>query len=210
MVVLGLSLAVLRTIYLDAVPPTVLAHDAAAVLYDTLVAYLRLGLRTILVLALVIAGGAFLTGPSATALGTRQRLTAGIGRLRGGAEHAGLRTGPVGTWVYANKPLLRIGAVTLAALTLVFSGQPTGKTILVLAGLLLVTLALIEFLGQPPQRTIVAPQPRPEPGSSAANEGPKGNVPKRDRRGRHGPRWARRPSEPSGQERDNGGNRTSS
>ena len=29
-----------------------LAHDAAAVLYDTLVAYLRLGLRTILVLAL--------------------------------------------------------------------------------------------------------------------------------------------------------------
>jgi len=97
MVVLGLSLAVFRTIYLDAVPPTVLAHDAAAVLYDTLVAYLRLGLRTILVLALVIAGGAFLTGPSTTALGTRQRLTAGIGRLRGGAEQAGWRTGPVGT-----------------------------------------------------------------------------------------------------------------
>ena len=94
MVVLGLSLAVLRTIYLDAVPPTVLAHDAAAVLYDTLVAYLRLGLRTILVLALVIAGGAFLTGPSTTALGTRQRLTAGIGRLRGGAEHAGLADRP--------------------------------------------------------------------------------------------------------------------
>jgi hypothetical protein len=135
----------------------VLAHDAAAVLYDTLVAYLRLGLRTILVLALVIAGGAFLTGPSATALGTRHSLTAGIGRLRGGAEHAGWRTGPVGTWVYANKQLLRIGAVTLAALALVFWGQPTDKTILVLAGLLLVTLALIEFLGQPPQRTIVAP-----------------------------------------------------
>ena len=92
MVVLGLSLAVLRTIYLDAVPPTVLAHDAAAVLYDTLVAYLRLGLRTILVLALVIAGGAFLTGPSTTAVRTRQRLTAGIGRLRGGAEQAGWRT----------------------------------------------------------------------------------------------------------------------
>jgi len=68
----------------------------------------------------------------------------------------------VGTWVYANKPLLRIGAVALAALALVFWGQPTGKTILVLAGLLLVTLALIEFLGQPPQRTIVAP---PTPGS---------------------------------------------
>ena len=77
-----------RTIYLDGVPAQVLPHDAAAVLYDTIVAYLRLGLRTILVLALVIAAGAFLTGQSVTALRTRQRLAAGIGWLRGGAEHA--------------------------------------------------------------------------------------------------------------------------
>jgi hypothetical protein len=109
----------------------VLPHDAAAVLYDTTVAYLRLGLRTILVLALVVAGGALVTGQSATAVRVRHSLAAGIGRLRGGAEHAGWRTGPVGTWVYANKTLLRIAAVTLAALALVFWGQPTGKTILV-------------------------------------------------------------------------------
>jgi hypothetical protein len=159
MVVLGLSLAVFRTIYLDAVPAAVLPHDAAAVLYDTIVAYLRLGLRTILVLALVVAGGALVTGPSATAVRTRQRLTAGIGRLRGGAEHVGWRTGPVGTWVDANKQLLRIGAVTLAVLALVFWGQPTGKVILLLAGLLLVALALIEFLGQP-SRPTVAPTTR--------------------------------------------------
>jgi hypothetical protein len=44
----------------------------------------------------------------------------------------------VGTWVYANKQLLRIAAVTLAALALVFWGQPTGKTVALLAGLLLV------------------------------------------------------------------------
>jgi hypothetical protein len=160
MVGLGLSLAVFRTIYLDAVPAAVLPHDAAAVLYDTIVAYLRLGLRTILVLALVVAAGAFLTGQSTTALRTRQRRTSGIGRLRGGTEHAGCRTGPVWTWVYADKQLLRIAAVTLATLALVFWGQPTGKTILLLAGLLLVALALIEFLGQPPQRTVVAPPTR--------------------------------------------------
>jgi len=157
MLVLALGLAVFRTIYLDAVPPAVLPHDAAAVLYDTIVAYLRLGLRTILVLALVVAAGALVTGQSATAVRTRQRLTAGIGWLRGGADHAGWRTGPVGTWVYANKQLLRIAAVTLAALALVFWDQPTGKTILLLAGLLLVALALIEFLAQPPQPTVIAP-----------------------------------------------------
>jgi len=160
MVALGLSLAVFRTLYLDAVPPAVLPHDAAAVLYDTMVAYLRLGPRTILVLALVVAGGAFITGQSTTAVRTRQRLAAGIGWLRGGAERAGWRTGPVGTWVYANKQLLRIAAVALAALALVFWGQPTGKTILLLAGLLLVALALIEFVGQPPQPTVIAPPTR--------------------------------------------------
>jgi len=116
--------------------------------------------RTILVLALVVAAGAFLTGQSTTAVRTRHSLAAGIGWLRGSAEHAGWRTGPVGTWVDANKQLLRIAAVTLAALALVFRGQPTGKTILLLAGLLLVALALIEFLGQPPQRTVVAPTTR--------------------------------------------------
>jgi hypothetical protein len=124
--------------------------------------------RTILVLALVVAAGAFLTGQSTTAVRTRHSLAAGIGWLRGSAEHAGWRTGPVGTWVYANKQLLRIAAVALAALALVFWGQPTGKSVALLAGLLLVALALIEFLGQPPQRTIVAPQPRPEPGSGSS------------------------------------------
>jgi hypothetical protein len=160
MLVLALSLAVFRTIYLDALPPHVLPHDAAAVLYDTIVRYLRLGLRTVLVLALLVAAGALVTGPSTTAVRTRQRLAAAIGRLRGGAEHAGLHTGPVGTWVYANKQLLRIAAVTLAALALVFWGQPTGKTVLLLAVLLLVALALIEFLGQPPQRTVATPTTR--------------------------------------------------
>src|SRR4029450_1939284 len=102
MLVLALSLAVFRTIYLDAVPAAVLSHDAAAVAYDTTVAYLRLGLRSVLMLALVVAAGAFLSGPSTTAVGTRQRLTAAIGRPRGGAGGGG-RTGPGGTWGEAHQ-----------------------------------------------------------------------------------------------------------
>jgi hypothetical protein len=104
------------------------------------------------VLALVVAAGAFLTGGSVTAVRTRQSLTGAIAWLRGSAEHAGLRTGPVGTWVSANKRVLQIGAVSLAALALVFWGRPTGKVVLLLALLLLVVLALIEFLSQPPER----------------------------------------------------------
>ena len=153
MVVLALGLTVFRAIYLDAVPAAVLPHDAAAVLYDTIVRFLRLGLRTILVLALVVAAGAFLTGQSVTAVRTRQGLTGAIGWLQGSAEQAGWRTGPVGTWVFAHKRALRIGAVAAAALTLVFWGRPTGKVVIGLAIALLVALAVIEFLGRPSHRT---------------------------------------------------------
>jgi hypothetical protein len=155
MVVLALGVAVFRSIYLDAVPATVLPHDAAAVLYDTIVRFLRLGLRTVLVLALVVAAGAFLSGRSVTAVRTRQGLAHAIGWLQGGAEQAGFSTGPVGTWVYANKRALRVGAVTLAALALVFWGRPTGKVVLGLTLALLVVLAVIEFLGRRPAQGAV-------------------------------------------------------
>jgi hypothetical protein len=151
MVVLALGLAVFRSIYLDAVPASVLPHDAAAVLYDTIVRFLRLGLRTILVLALVVAAAAFLTGQSVTAVRTRQGLSNAIGWVAGGAQRAGFSTGPVGTWIYANKRALRITAVAAAALALVFWGRPTGKVVLGLTIALLVVLAVIEFLGRPGQ-----------------------------------------------------------
>jgi hypothetical protein len=64
-----------------------------------------------------------------------------------------------GTWVYANKKALRVGAVALASLALVFWSRPTGKVVILLAVLLLVALALIEFLGRPPERV----QPTREP-----------------------------------------------
>jgi hypothetical protein len=159
MVVLALALAVFRSVYLDGVPASVLPHDAAAVLYDTVARFLRLGLRTILVLALVVAAGAFLSGSSATAVRTRQGLTGAIAWLQGSAEQAGLRTGPVGTWVHANKRALRIGAVVLAALALVFWDRPTGKVVLGLTLVLLAVLAVIEFLGRPAPRPVAGVTP---------------------------------------------------
>jgi hypothetical protein len=151
MLLLALGLAVFRSIYLDAVPASALPHDAAAVLYDTIVRFLRAGLRTVFVLGLVVAAGAFLTGQSVTATRTRQSLAGGIGCLQRGADGAGLRTGPVGTWVHANRRALRIGAVALAGLALVFWSRPTGKVVIGLTLVLLVVLAAIEFLARPGQ-----------------------------------------------------------
>ena len=149
MLLLGLTLAVLRPLYLDAVPST-LPHDAAASIYDTFVRFLRTSLRAVLVAGLVVAAAAFMTGGSVTAVNTRRALTRGIAKLRGGAESAGLHTGAFGPWVWAHKRVLRVGVVAAGAVALIFWTQPTAGVVIFLAVLVLVLLALVEFLGRPP------------------------------------------------------------
>jgi hypothetical protein len=156
MLALGVGILVLRALYLDARPAGVLTYDAAAAFYDTLVRFLRLGLRTVLVFGLIVALAAFFTGRSITAVRARAGLSRGIAWLRGGAEKAGFRTGPVGAWVYTYKRVLRIAVLGIAALVLVFWDQPTGRVIIGITLGVLVALVIIEFLGRPPSP--VAPE----------------------------------------------------
>ena len=156
MLVLGAGLAIARAIYLNSVPASAPA-DAAAAAFDILVRFIKTALRTLLVVGLVVAVGAFFTGPSAAAVATRSAISSGLGRLRRRGESAGLSTGPVGTWTYTHRHALRIGAVALAAVVFVFWGHPTAAVTIVIAVLLLVALGLIELIGRPP------PQPAPAP-----------------------------------------------
>ena len=147
MLVLAAALAIARGIYLNSVPQSTLPPDAAAVLYDTLVRFIKESLRVLLVAGLVIAAGAFLTGPSAAAARTRRAARSGLGWVRARRELAGLRTGPAGAWTGAHKRLLRIGAVAVAAVVFVFWGQPTVAVAIWIVILLLVALGLIELIG---------------------------------------------------------------
>ena len=157
MVALAVGILLFRTIYLNALPLGVFDREAAAAFFDTLVRFLRLGLRTVLVFGLIIALAGFFTGRSVTAVRARAGLKSGIGWLRGGAESAGFRTGPVGAWVYTYKRVLWIAVIAIAALVLVFWDQPTGKVIVGITLAVLVVLVIIEFLGRPPSP--IAPKP---------------------------------------------------
>jgi hypothetical protein len=150
MFVLAVGLLIFRGLYLNSVPNSKLPADAAAVLFDTLVRFIRAGLRTLLVIGLVVAAGAFLTGPSATAVRIRGSISSALRWLRERGEVAGVRTGPVGQWTYAHRKALRIGAATIAVLVFVFWGRPTGAVVIGIAVLLLVVLGLIELIGRPP------------------------------------------------------------
>jgi hypothetical protein len=152
MLVLGAGLLIARTLYLSSVPASTPA-DAAAAAFDILVRFIKTALRALLVAGLVVAAGAFFTGPSAAAARTRHALSAGLGRLRHGGE-----SGPASRWTYAHRTALRIGAVTLAALVFVFWGQPTAAVVVAITVLLLVALGLIEVIGKPPAQPSPAPQ----------------------------------------------------
>lgn len=150
MLVLAIILLIARSIYLNSVPPSVLPSDAAAAAFDALVHFIKVGLRVVLAVGLVVALGAFLTGPSRASVQTRSAASSGLRWVRDFGERRGVSTGPVGNWTYAHRRGLRIGAVALFALIFVFWGHPTAVTVIVLAVLLLVVLALIELIGRPP------------------------------------------------------------
>jgi uncharacterized membrane protein len=158
MLVLALGLLVFRGIYLNSVPNSVLPSDAAAVIFDTLVRFIREALRTLLLVGLVVAIGAFFSGPSVTAVRARGAVKSGFDWVRGAGERRGVSTGPVGQWTYRYRQALRIGAVFLVALLFVFWGRPTAAVVIWLTVLLLVLLGLIELIGRPPARPEVAGQ----------------------------------------------------
>jgi len=160
MVLLGAVLLVIRGIYLNSIPNSVLPSDAAANIFDTVVRFIRTALRSLLVLGLVVAIGAFLTGPSATAVKTRGAFTSGFAWVRRAGERGGVSTGPVGRWTYAHRTALRISAVGLFAIIFVFWGRPTAMVVILLAVLLLVVLGLIELVARPPAQPEIASQPR--------------------------------------------------
>jgi hypothetical protein len=159
MVVLGLGLTIFRGVYLNSVPPRVLPADAAAVLYDTLIRFIRDGLRIVLAVGLIVAIAAFFSGPSVTAVRTRGAFKSGFDWLRSSGEHAGVSTGPVGRWTYTHRRALRITAVVIASLVFVFWGLSSWVTAVVIAVVLLIVLGLIELIGRPPAQPQVAAQP---------------------------------------------------
>jgi len=158
MVVLAIGLLIARSIYLSSVPSNVLPADAAASAFDAMVYFIKVGLRVVLAVALVVAIGAFITGPSRSAIQTRSALKSGAEWVRNFGERRGVSTGPVGEWTYAHRRALRIGAVALMAVIFVFWGHPTLLVVIVLLVILLLLLGLIELIGRPPAAAETAEQ----------------------------------------------------
>jgi hypothetical protein len=158
MLVLAIGLLIARSIYLSSVPSSTLPADAAAAAFDAFVHFIKVTLRVVLAVGLVVALGAFITGPSRMATQIRSALKSGVDWIRNFGERRGVSTGPVGEWTYLHRRILRIAAVALFALIFVFWGQPDLLVVIVLVILLLIVLGLIELIGRPPGEPKTAEQ----------------------------------------------------
>jgi len=149
MLVLGILLAALRTGYLDAVPADRLPPDAAAVVFDTVVRFLREALRAAAVLGLVVGLGAFFTGSSVTATRTREVLVRGASATRRGIESLGIRLGSVGRWVAPKTMVLRTSCLLIAAAVLIIASYPSPVLVIWATVGVLVGLFVVQVLATP-------------------------------------------------------------
>ncbi|MFD3757705.1 hypothetical protein [Streptomyces sp. NPDC058622] len=144
--ILAIGLAVARRYYLDHLPEQVQSPAAAAAVFDTLVRFLKVSIRTAMVLGVVVAIGAYLSGAGRLPRGMRAKAERTADSAAGwGASH-GVHTGRVGTWVQAHRRWITMGALLLLALVFALWNHPTVLTVLLLVLILLAVLAVLALL----------------------------------------------------------------
>jgi hypothetical protein len=157
MLLVAVLLALARQRYLNGLPDQ-LPHDAGAVLFDTVVRFLREALRAIALVGIVLAAGAFLTGPSVTATAVRGlAVRAGAG-TRSGLSRLGLHMPAVSRWFAAQARTVRAVAVAVAVVALIVPAYLTPVTVAWVVAALLAVLFAIAVLA--------APEPRHDPGTA--------------------------------------------
>ncbi len=154
MVLLGAGLNFFRIAYLDAVPSDRLPADAAAVIFDQLVEFIRLNLRAVLVIFLAVAFVAWVSGSEGAPVRVRQGAGRALDAVRHRRDSAGLGTGPVGEFLYNYHTPVRVLVLGGAVLVYVLADHPTGAWtlgVVVVAGLILLVVELLA--GGPPGPT---------------------------------------------------------
>ncbi|WP_329222176.1 hypothetical protein OG352_33790 [Streptomyces sp. NBC_01485] len=159
--VVAVVLVVARRYYLDHLPPQVQSEAAAAAVFDTLVHFLKVSLRTAIVLGVVIALGAYLIGPGRLPRAVRGTSERAAGSAAQWAYAHQVRTGRVGTWTQTHRRWIALAALLIVALVFALWNHPTALTILLLVVVLLAVLALLALLAATGRATIDAERTAP-------------------------------------------------
>jgi hypothetical protein len=162
MVLLLVALAVVRRVYLDAVPPATLPTDAAAAIFDTFMRFLRDSARTLLVVAVITALAAYLYGPGRAARGVRTLARRGTTATGRSLHRAGVHTDSTGRWLDDHRSWTTGVVIGAGALALVLWNHPTVGAVALVLGVVLAVLAVV---------AVLAAAAGPEPAAAAGEPG---------------------------------------
>lgn len=152
MILLGLILAGIRPLYLNAIPADSIPSSAAAAVYDTLVHFIRINLRGVLLIALLIAFAAWVSGPSTAAIRLRRGSARAVSAVRD-RRQSGFETGALGEFLGTYRTVVRVGLAALAALFLLFRDPVTGKDVVLTVLIGGIAWLAAELLAAPPADT---------------------------------------------------------
>jgi LPXTG-motif cell wall-anchored protein len=141
LVLVGVGLLIGRGIYLNKITSPTLTRDTAQYIFDTVVRYLRLGIRLLALLALIVAFGVWVSGPGEVATRFRGFVVRGPREL--GSR---LNAGPVGPFVDRYATALRVAVIAVLGVILLLIDSPTLVTFIVLAVICVILLLIIEML----------------------------------------------------------------
>jgi hypothetical protein len=141
LVIVGIGILIGRAIYLNKITTPTLTRDTAQYIFDTVVRYLRLGIRLLALLALIVALGVWVSGPGYVA--TRFRTFVVRWPREAGSR---LNAGPVGPFVDRYAIALRVAVVAILGVILLLFDSPTLVTVIVLAVICVILLLIIEML----------------------------------------------------------------
>jgi LPXTG-motif cell wall-anchored protein len=141
LVLVGIGILIGRGIYLNKVTTPNLTRDTAQYIFDTVVRYLRLGIRLLALLALLVAFGVWVSGPGEVA--TRFRTFVVRWPREAGSR---LNAGPVGPFVDRYATALRVLVIAVLGVILLLFDSPSLATVIVLAVICVILLLIIEML----------------------------------------------------------------
>ena len=144
--IVAIGPVIARQYCLDHLPAQVQSEGAAAAIFDTLLRFLRVSLRTAIVLGVVVATGAYLSGAGRLPRALRRWADRTADSAAQGGDTHGVQTGRVGTWTDTHRRWLILGAVLVLALAFALWNHPTVLTVLLPVLILRAVLAVLALL----------------------------------------------------------------
>ncbi|WEK60811.1 MAG: hypothetical protein P0Y60_16155 [Candidatus Microbacterium colombiense] len=166
--VLGLAIAIGRTIAAAAIAGGAVTAGAAEVIYDAVTAAAANTVLAIAVLAIAVAVTAWASGPARPARWLRETSGTVAAAARSAGDRRGITTGAIGRWIDRNHVLVLAAIATISAAVVLFTRPLSGSTIIATFVVAVLAVVVVQLVRRPDRDSVPGTEPADRaPGTAA-------------------------------------------